>query len=159
MPRALHLLPSCLLLALASASAVRADGVPVTPLPAEAEARPHVGSDGRGGAMISYKTESLRLGCVHVNRSGVPDGGFALAPLIPPFVIEANEPLRAVVPSDSQIVFLSDRATPPSPPASRSRPRRRRSWRRIWRRRRRREANSPEASKRLPAFGGLNSQR
>ena len=121
MPRVLLLLPSCLLLALASASVVGADGVPVTPLPAEAQARPHVGSDARGGAMISYKTASLRLGSVHVDRSGIPDGGFALEPLIPPFLIEANEPLRAVVPSDSQIVFVADRASNSAPALTRLR--------------------------------------
>jgi hypothetical protein len=64
-------------LLLARPLAAWADGVPVGPAPTEAQSRPTVGSDGRGGAIVSYKTASLLVGAVHVNAAGVPDGGAA----------------------------------------------------------------------------------
>ena len=116
----LHLLTSMALL-LGTAPAARADGVPVGPVPGEAQSRPVVGADGRGGATVSYKTAALQVGSVHVGAQGVPDGKLDLAPATPPFAIEANEPLRALVPSDSEIVWISDRAASGAPVATRLR--------------------------------------
>lgn len=113
------LLLSMLWLALASAPAARADGVPTGALPGEAQSRPVVGADGRGGATVSYKTTSLKLGSVHVDRDGVPDGSFRIDPVAAPFPIEANEPLRVIVASDSQVVFIADRALNAGPALTR----------------------------------------
>jgi hypothetical protein len=99
--------------------AARADGVPVGPVTGEAQARPAVGSDGRGGAIVSYKTESLRVGAVHVSAAGTPDGGFGFAPSALPLSLEASEPLRASVVSASQLVLVSDRAAAASPALTR----------------------------------------
>lgn len=98
-----------------------ADGVPIGPVPAEAQSRPSVGSDGHGGAIVSFKTVSLLVGGVHVNAAGSPDGGFAFGPSLLPVSLEASEPLRTAVASDSQLVVVSDRAATASPMLTRVR--------------------------------------
>ena len=109
----LHIL-TCLLLS--TATAARADGLPVGPPPDEAQSRPAVTPDGRGGATVSYKTTTLKVGSVHVDASGSADGRFTIAPAALPFVIEPNELLRVLAPSDSQLIFAADNA-PLSGPA------------------------------------------
>ncbi|HEY6194706.1 MAG TPA: hypothetical protein VI504_06645, partial [Candidatus Eisenbacteria bacterium] len=101
--------------------AARADGVPLGPPPSEAQAHPAVGSDGRGGAIVSWKTASLLVGAVHVNAAGSPDGGFAFGPTSLPVSLEASEPLRCAVPSDSQLLVLADRAAAAAPALTRVR--------------------------------------
>jgi len=108
---------ACLLAAVRA----HADGVPVGPVPGDAQCRPCVGADGRGGAIVSYKTAALQLGAVHVGANGAPDRGLAIAPSPLPFELEPSEPLRVAVPSDSQIVVVSDRAPAASPMLTRVR--------------------------------------
>ena len=95
--------------------AARADGVPVGPVPTEAQSAPTVSSDGRGGATVSYKTASLRVGAVHVSAAGSPDAGFGFGPTVLPVTLEASEPLRATASSDSQLRVVSDHAAAASP--------------------------------------------
>src|SRR5262245_61956131 len=91
------------------------DGLPIGPVTAEAQSQPAVTSDGRGGALVTYKTASLKVGAVHVSGAGLPDGGIGFAPAWLPFALEASEPVRLSLPSDTQIVLVSDRATSSSP--------------------------------------------
>jgi len=111
----LRRLPALLLLAMAFARSARGDGLPVGPVPGEAQSVPTVTSDGRGGAVVTYKTASLKVGAVHVNGSGSPDAGIGFPPSTMPFALEATEPVRLALPSDSQVVVVSDRATAVSP--------------------------------------------
>ncbi len=97
-------------LLVSTASAVRADGLPVGAPPGEAQSLPAVTPDGRGGATVSYKTTTLKVGSVHVDANGIADGRFTIAPAAMPFVIEPNEPLRVLAPSDSQLIFAADHA-------------------------------------------------
>jgi hypothetical protein len=110
-------LPTLLLagLLLARPLAARADGAPIGPAPTEAQSRPSVGSDLAGGAIVSYKTASLRVGAVHVNAAGVPDGGFGFGPSALPVSLEASEPLRTAVASASQLRVVADRAAAATP--------------------------------------------
>ena len=107
------------LLLLATPVAARADGVPVGPAPTEAQSHPTVGSDGRGGAVVSYKTASLKVGAVRVNAAGSPNGGLAIAPAVVPLPLELDGPLRVALSSDSQVVFVSDRAAQSGPAVTR----------------------------------------
>ena len=104
-----------MLLAAVAIRSARADGVPVGPVLTEDESRPAVIPDGHGGAVVSYKTASLRVGAVHVNASGAPDGGLGFAPSTMPFPLDATDPLRVALPTDTQFVVASDRATATSP--------------------------------------------
>jgi len=100
-----------LLLALSLPRPVHADGLPIEPAPGEAESRPHVMPDGRGGALVTFKTASLKVGAVHLGSGGTPDGGIGFAPAVVPFTIETSEPVRLSLPSDTQVVLVSDRST------------------------------------------------
>src|SRR5258706_3279006 len=60
-------------LLLARPLAAWADGVPVGPASTDAQLRPTVGSDGRGGAIVRYQTASLLVGALHVSGTGAPD--------------------------------------------------------------------------------------
>jgi hypothetical protein len=100
---------------MAFARSARGDGLPLGPLPGEAQSQPSVTSDARGGAVVSYKTASLKVGAVHVNGSGLPDGGIGFPPSTLPFALEASEPMRLALPSDSQVIVVSDRATAATP--------------------------------------------
>ena len=100
-----------LLLAAVTARSALADGAPVGPVPTEDQSRPAVTADAHGGAVVTYKTASLKAGAVHLNANGVPDGGLGFAPATMPFVLEAGDPLRVSLPSDTQVVLASDRAT------------------------------------------------
>jgi hypothetical protein len=104
-----------LLLAAVIARTARADGAPLGPVPTEDQSRPAVTSDGHGGALVTFKTTSLKLGAVHVNGSALSDGGIGFAPTAMPFTIEAGEPMRVSLPTDSQVVLGSDRATSSNP--------------------------------------------
>ncbi len=104
-PTALRYVFAALLLAPAAAWA---DGVPVGPTSGEAQSRPAVVSDGAGGAVVTYKTASLRVGAAHLSAAGVADYGIGFPPTLLPLGLEPNEPLRVSVPSDSQLVFVSD---------------------------------------------------
>ncbi len=108
-PRSLHPLLALILLALA-ASPLHADGVPLGPWAGEAQLRPAVVPDGKGGAFVTYKTSAARFGAVHVNSTGVPDSGPGFDPVAVPFTLEPGEPLRVVLSSDSQLVIAADRA-------------------------------------------------
>jgi len=116
-----HLLRALLLAAVATRSAL-ADGVPVGPVPTEDQSRPAVTSDGHGGAVVTYKTASLKVGAVHVNSSGAVDGGLGFAPKAMPFALDATDPMRVVLPSDTQLVIASDRATATGPVVTSMRP-------------------------------------
>ena len=116
-----HLLLALLLAAVATRSAL-ADGVPVGPVPTEDQSRPAVTSDGHGGAVVTYKTASLKVGAVHVNSSGAVDGGLGFAPRAMPFALDATDPMRVVLPSDTQLVIASDRATATGPVVTSMRP-------------------------------------
>ena len=116
-----HLLHALLLAAVATRSAL-ADGVPVGPVPTEDQSRPAVTSDGHGGAVVTYKTASLKVGAVHVNSSGAVDGGLGFAPKAMPFALDATDPMRVVLPSDTQLVIASDRATATGPVVTSMRP-------------------------------------
>ena len=109
-----RLLPA-LLLAAVTARLARADGAPVGPVPTEDQSRPAITSDGHGGAVVTYKTASLKAGAVHLNASGVPDGGLGFAPAAMPFALDAGDPLRVSLPSDTQLVLAADRATGSGP--------------------------------------------
>src|SRR5580765_2459438 len=104
-----HLLAALLLAAVTARSAC-ADGAPVGPVPTEDQSRPAVTPDGHGGAVVTYKTASLKAGAVHVNASGVPDGGLGFAPAAMPFALDAGDPVRVSLPSDTQVVLAADRA-------------------------------------------------
>src|SRR5258706_1321609 len=108
-------------LVLARPLAAWADGVPVGPASTDAQLRPTVGSDGRGGAIVSYKTASLLVGAVHVSATGAPDGGFSFGPSTLSLSLQASEPLLSAVPSDSQLIVVSDRAATASPMLTRVR--------------------------------------
>jgi hypothetical protein len=116
-----HLLRALLLAAVATRSAL-ADGVPVGPVPTEDQSRPAVTSDGHGGAVVTFKTASLKVGAVHVNSSGAVDGGLGFAPRAMPFALDAANPMRVVLPSDTQLVIASDRATATGPVVTSMRP-------------------------------------
>src|SRR5204862_5407478 len=58
---------------------------------------------------------ALKVGAVHVSGTGVPDGGLAFAPAALPLALEADEPVRASLPSDSQVVLVCDRGTGTAP--------------------------------------------
>ena len=107
-------LPALLLAAVATRSA-RADGAPIGPVPTEAQSRPSVTPDGHGGAVVAYKTASLKVGTVHVDGSAVPDGGLGFAPAVMPFEVDAGEPVRLSLPTDTQVVLASDHATATGP--------------------------------------------
>ena len=109
-----RLLPALLLAAVAARSA-RADGIPVGPVPTEDQSRPAVVSDGHGGAVVTYKTASLKLGAVHLNASGAPDGGLGFAPAAMPFALDAGDAPRVALPADTQLVIASDRAVGTGP--------------------------------------------
>jgi hypothetical protein len=102
-------------LLLAFPLAALADGVPIGPTPTEAQSCPTVGSDLAGGAIVSFKTASLKVGAVHVNAAGAPDGGFGFGPSTLPVSLEAGEPLRTAVASVSQLTVASDRAAAAAP--------------------------------------------
>jgi hypothetical protein len=106
---------SALLLAAVIARTAHADGAPLGPVPTEDLSRPAVTSDGHGGALVTYKTASLKLGAVHVNGNALADGGIGFAPATMPFTLEAGEPVRVSLPTDSQVVLGADRATSSSP--------------------------------------------
>lgn len=108
-PRLIRIL--LLLLCLSRPAEVRAQGTPVTGPLSEAQGSPVVTSDDRGGAFVSYKTTSLRLGSVHVGTTGVPDGRGELAPFTPPFDLEADQPLRVLALRDTALRFAADRAS------------------------------------------------
>ncbi len=116
-----HSLLPLLLLALAAAP-LHADGVPLGPSPGEAQLRPAVVPDGKGGAFVTYKTATARVGAVHVNGAGVADGGPGFDPVPVPFTLESGEPLRFVLSSDSEVVIASDRAAAAGPALTRLRP-------------------------------------
>src|SRR5436309_4606988 len=107
----LSLMLLLLLVPLALAGRARADGLPIGPAAGDAQSRPKVVSDGRGGALVSYKTATLYEGAVHVNASGIADGGIGFAPVAVPMALEAGEPVRLSLPSDSQVVLVGDRGT------------------------------------------------
>ena len=113
---------SALLLAAVATRSARADGVPVGPVPTEDQSRPAVTPDGHGGAVVTYKTASLKVGAVHVNASGAPDGGIGFAPRAMPFALDATDPMRVSLPSDTQLVVASDRATATGPVVTSMRP-------------------------------------
>ena len=107
-------LPALLLAAVTTRYAL-ADGAPLGPVPSEDQSRPTVTADGRGGALVTYKTASLKIGAIHVTAGATPDGGLGFAPAAMPFALEAGEPLRLSLASDTQLVLASDRATSTSP--------------------------------------------
>jgi hypothetical protein len=100
-----------LLLAAVVTRSARADGVPVGPVPTDDQSRPAVTADGHGGAVVTYKTASFKVGAVHLNGTGVPDGGLGFAPSTCPFALDTVDPPRVVLPADTQLVIASDRAT------------------------------------------------
>jgi hypothetical protein len=100
-----------LLLCLSHPTGVRAQGQPVTAPPSEAQGNPVVTSDDRGGAFVSYKTASLKLGAVHVNTAGIPDGRGDLGPFVPPIDLEAGLPPRVLALRDTALRFAADRAS------------------------------------------------
>ncbi len=100
-----------LLLCLSRPSWVRAQGQPVTAPPSEAQGQPVVTSDDRGGAFVSYKTTSLRVGSVHVSGSAIPDGRGGFSPVGMDLDLEAGQPLRVLALRDTALRFVSDRAT------------------------------------------------
>ena len=106
---------AALLLAAVAAGPARADGAPVGPVPTEDQSRPTVTADGHGGALVTYKTASLKVGAVHLGAAGLPDAGLGFAPEAMPFALEAGEPVRFSLPSDTQLVLASDRATSSGP--------------------------------------------
>jgi hypothetical protein len=103
-------LPYLLAALLLAPAAAWAEGAPVGLPSGEAEGRPVVVADGAGGAVVSYKTTSLRVGAVHLSAAGVADGGIGFAPEFLPLGLEANGTPRISVPSDSQLLFVSDRS-------------------------------------------------
>jgi hypothetical protein len=105
---------SALLLVAVTARCARADGTPVGPVPTEDQSRPAVTADGHGGAVVTYKTASLKVGAVHLDSNGVPDGGLGFAPAAMPFVLDAGEPMRVALPTDTQLLVATDRGTAPS---------------------------------------------
>jgi hypothetical protein len=115
-PRTSHV-PTLLLgaLLLARPHAARADGVPIGPAPTQAQSRPSVGSDQAGGVIVSYKTSSLQVGAVHVDATGLPDGGYGFGPSTLPVSLEASEPLRTAVTSGVQLRVVADRAAAAAP--------------------------------------------
>jgi hypothetical protein len=112
-----RLLPALLLAAVIASIAplAHADGTPLGPVPSEDLSRPAVKADGHGGALVTYKTASLKVGAIHVNGNGLADGGLGFAPAVMPFTLEAAEPMRVALPTDTQVVLGSDRATSATP--------------------------------------------
>ncbi len=120
MPRTSPPLPTSLfLLALALARPVAADGVPVAPAAEAPQAVPRLNGDGRGGAIVAYKTATQRLGAVHLDTQGLPDGKLVIAPQTAPFTIDGDQPVRAAASSDSLVMFVADRAVTGGPAATR----------------------------------------
>lgn len=105
------LLNLTLLLCLSNPNRVHAQGTPVTAPSPEAQGAPVVTPDDRGGAFVSYKTASLRLGSVHVNTAGLPDGRGEILPTEPVIDLEAGLPLRVLALRDTALRFAADRAS------------------------------------------------
>jgi hypothetical protein len=99
------------LLLLASALPARGDGVPLGPVPGDAQARPSVLADGSGGAVVLYKTIAGGVGATRVDGAGVPVAGPRFDPVAAPFTLEAPEPLRAWLPPGGGIVVSADRSS------------------------------------------------
>lgn len=102
-------------------SAARADGVPLAPGVSEAQSRPVVSPDGRGGATVGYKTTASRVGAVHVGPAGVSDARLTFTPTSLPFELEDSQPLRVTAMSDTALVIVADLASAGAPVATRLR--------------------------------------
>ena len=113
--RALSTLPRLYAALLLAPLAAYADGVPVLAVTGEAQSRPAVVSDGSGGAVVTYKTATLRVGAVHLSGEGALDGGIGFSPAVLPLGLEASQPPRINVLSDSQLVFVSDHSAATQP--------------------------------------------
>ncbi|MCE9627047.1 MAG: hypothetical protein K8R56_03915 [Candidatus Eisenbacteria bacterium] len=98
-----------------------ADGVPLAPSVTEAQSAPVVSPDGRGAAIVSYKTSASRAGAVHVGPDGVADQRLTFSPLTLPFELEPAQPLRAQASGDSAVLFVADLAQAGGPAVTRLR--------------------------------------
>ena len=110
-----------MLLCLTRTVPVRADGLPLTTPPTEAQGYPVVSPDDKGGAFVSYRTATLRIGSVHVGSTGIADGRGAFGPNTLSMDFEGTEPLRVLAVRDSGVMFLADRASIGRPIAMRYR--------------------------------------
>ncbi len=99
------------LVSLWAPGAAIADGTPLAPTVLEAQYRPTVSPDGRGGAIVGYKTSPTSAGAVHVANSGLADGRMTIAPATVPFEFEAEQPLRARAIGDSTVLLVADLAS------------------------------------------------
>lgn len=89
----------------------RAEGTLLAPAVVESQSRPVVSPDGRGAAIVSYKSGSSRAGAVHVGPDGRADGHLSFPPVPMPFELEDNQPLRATATSDHELLIVADVAT------------------------------------------------
>ena len=97
----------------------RGDGLPLAPDVSDAQSAPVVSPDGRGGAIVSYKTTSSRVGAVHVGPGGVSDGRLTFTPTPLPFELEDAQPLRVTATGDTALVIVADLASAGAPVATR----------------------------------------
>ena len=104
-------LATALLVALLLASRADAEGHPLGPVPGEAHSQPVVLPDGAGGAVVAYKTSGARIGAVHVDGNGAPNGLPLFDPAPVPFTIEGAQPTRASLSGTGRVLVAADRAT------------------------------------------------
>lgn len=94
-----------------------ADGAPLAPSVGIAQSAPAVSPDGRGAAIVSYKTSDARVGAVHVGADGQPDQQLAFLPVTLPFELEPSTPLRARASGDTSLLIVADIARANAPVA------------------------------------------
>lgn len=94
-----------------------ADGAPLAPSVGIAQSAPAVSPDGRGAAIVSYKTSDARVGAVHVGADGLPDQHLSFLPVTVPFELEPTTPVRARASGDTSLLIVADLARANSPAA------------------------------------------
>jgi hypothetical protein len=102
----LAVLAACLLLP--PAGPARAGGVPSLSYPSYGQRKPALAADGAGGAWLTFKTDSLSRGLVHLSGAGIPDPFWPNGLLRPGLDVTLTTPSRILADSSGRVYLFAD---------------------------------------------------